>query len=80
MLIRIAAPAEELRCRFALTDATLGVEVAVAAAAAAAPPDPSSSAWRVLTSLTDDATTRLADRTATIALTARREVTQPVPR
>jgi serine/threonine-protein kinase RsbW len=80
MLIGLAAPAEELRCRFALAGERLGVEVAVPATPTAAAPDTSSFAWKVLTSLTDDATAVLAGETATIALTARRAVTRSVPR
>jgi serine/threonine-protein kinase RsbW len=79
MLIKLAAPAEELRCRFALTPERLGVEVAVPTAPAAAP-DTSSFAWSVLTSLTDNATVALADQTATIALSARRATARPAPR
>lgn len=80
MLIKLAAPAGDLRCRFALVDGRLGVEVAVPATAAATAPDTSSFAWKVLTSLTDDATAALAGDTATIALTARRAVSRPAPR
>jgi serine/threonine-protein kinase RsbW len=76
MLIRLAAPAEELRCRFSLTGETLGVEVAVPAGPVAAVPDTGSFAWKVLTALTDDATAALAGRTATIALTAKRTVSR----
>jgi serine/threonine-protein kinase RsbW len=76
MLIRLAAPAEELRCRFSLTGQTLGVEVAVPTAPVAAVPDTGSFAWKVLTALTDDATAALADQTASIALTARRTITR----
>lgn len=79
MLIGLADPAEELRCRFALDGEQLGVEVAVSAAPAAAVPDTSTFAWKVLQALTRDATVALADRTATIALTARRAVSRSVP-
>jgi serine/threonine-protein kinase RsbW len=79
MLIRLAAPSEELRCRFALTGQDLGVEVAVPATPASAVPDTTSFAWKVLTALTDDARATLVDQTATIALTARRTVTRPTP-
>jgi serine/threonine-protein kinase RsbW len=79
MLIRLAAPAEELRCRFALAGQDLGVEVAVPAAPAAAVPDTSSFAWTMLTALTDDARTAVSDGTASIALTARRTITRSAP-
>jgi serine/threonine-protein kinase RsbW len=79
MLIRLAAPAEELRCRFALTGQDLGVEVAVPSAPAAAPPDTSSFAWTMLTALTDDARTVVSEGIASISLTARRTVTRSTP-
>jgi serine/threonine-protein kinase RsbW len=72
MLIRLAAPAAMLRCRFALTGDELRVEVAVPAAPAASPPATSSFAWKVLTSLAAAPSASFADQTATIALTARR--------
>jgi serine/threonine-protein kinase RsbW len=72
MLIRLAAPAATLRCRFALTGDELRVEVAVPAAPAALPPATSSFAWKVLSALAAAPSTSFADQTATIALTARR--------
>lgn len=72
MLIRLAAPAAALRCRFALNGHELGVEVAVPAAPEAVPPATSSFAWKVLTALAVEPATSYADQTVTIALTARR--------
>lgn len=72
MLIRLATPAAALRCRFALTDDELGVEVAVPTAPDATLPAPSSFAWKVLTALAGSPSASVSDATATIALTARR--------
>jgi serine/threonine-protein kinase RsbW len=72
MLIRLAAPAAALRCRFALDGGQLGVEVTVPAAAAAPPPATSSFAWEVLSSLAVSPSASYTDQQATIALTARR--------
>jgi serine/threonine-protein kinase RsbW len=72
MLIRIATPGAALRCRFALTDDELGVEVAVPTAPDATLPAPSSFAWKVLTALAGSPSASVVDATATIALTARR--------
>lgn len=72
MLIRLATPAASLRCRFALTDDELGVEVAVPTTPDATLPAPSSFAWKVLTALAGSPSATVADQTATIALTARR--------
>jgi serine/threonine-protein kinase RsbW len=72
MLIRLATPAAALRCRFALTDDELGVEVAVPTAPDATLPAPSSFAWKVLTALAGSPSASVVDATATIALTARR--------
>jgi serine/threonine-protein kinase RsbW len=72
MLIRLAAPAAPLRCRFALTDEELGVEVAVPTSAEAVLPAPTSYTWRVLTALAGSPSASVVDETATIALTARR--------
>jgi serine/threonine-protein kinase RsbW len=72
MLIRLAAPAAPLRCRFALTDEELGVEVAVPTNPEAALPASSSLTWKVLTALAGSPSASVADQTATIALTARR--------
>lgn len=79
MLIRLAGPAGELRCRFALAGDQLGVEVAVPVTPAAVVPDTSSFAWKMLSSLTTDATTRVTDNSASILLTARRSATRRVP-
>jgi serine/threonine-protein kinase RsbW len=81
MLLRLAAPAEELRCRFSLAQQQLGVEVAVPTSPASdsSVPEASAFAWQVLASLTGDARASLTDRVATIAITARRRVTPPVP-
>lgn len=79
MLIRLAAPAAALRCRFTLTGEQLGVEVAVPAAPAASPPATSSFAWKVLTALASEPSTSFADQTASIALTARRSDGRPGP-
>jgi serine/threonine-protein kinase RsbW len=72
MLIRLAAPAAALRCRFALAGDQLGVEVAVPAAPGVVPPASSSFAWKVLTVLASAPAAAVNGRTATIALTARR--------
>jgi serine/threonine-protein kinase RsbW len=72
MLIRLATPAAALRCRFALTDDELGVEVAVPTTPDATLPAPSSFAWKVLTALAGSPSASVVDETATIALTARR--------
>lgn len=72
MLLRLAAPAAALRCRFALAGGELGVQVAVPAAPAAAPPATSSFAWKVLTALAIAPSATVDDQTATIALVARR--------
>jgi serine/threonine-protein kinase RsbW len=72
MLIRLAAPAAALRCRFALDGDQLGVEVVVPAAPGAVPPASSSFAWKVLTVLASAPAAAVDGRTATIALTARR--------
>lgn len=71
MLIRLAAPAAELRCRFTVTE-TLTVEIAVPAAAGASPPVASSFTWRLLAALTSTASAGVADGTATISIIARR--------
>jgi serine/threonine-protein kinase RsbW len=72
MLIRLATPAAALRCRFALTDDELRVEVAVPTTQDATLPAPSSFAWKVLTALAGSPSASVANQTATIALTARR--------
>jgi serine/threonine-protein kinase RsbW len=72
MLIRLAAPAAPLRCRFALTDEELGVEVAVPTIPEAVLPAPTSYTWKVLTALAGSPSASVAEETATIALTARR--------
>jgi serine/threonine-protein kinase RsbW len=72
MLIRLAAPAAPLRCRFALTDEELGVEVAVPTYPEAVLPAPTSYTWRVLAALAGSPSGTVAEETATIALTARR--------
>jgi serine/threonine-protein kinase RsbW len=72
MLIRVATPAAALRCRFALAGEQLGVEVSVPTNYGAALPAPASFAWKMLTALASAASASVADRTATIALTARR--------
>ncbi|MGH3680491.1 MAG: ATP-binding protein [Natronosporangium sp.] len=72
MLIRLAAPMAMLRCRFALAGDELGVEVAVSAAPEASPPATSTFAWKVLTALATAPSVEFSERTATIALTARR--------
>ena len=72
MLIRLATPGAALRCRFALTDDELGVEVAVPTTQDATLPAPSSFAWKVLTALAGSPSASVANQTATIALTARR--------
>jgi serine/threonine-protein kinase RsbW len=72
MLIRLATPTAELRCRFALAGAELGVEVAVPTASEAALPATSSFTWKVLTALASAASASVIDQTATISLTARR--------
>lgn len=77
MLIRLATPAADLRCRFALAGPELGVEVAVPTAGTAALPVTSSFTWKVLTSLASAASASVADQTATIALTARRSESGP---
>jgi serine/threonine-protein kinase RsbW len=72
MLLRIAAPAAPLQCRFVLTGGELGVEVAVPAAPGAASPDTGSFAWKMLTGLAGAARAEMTDHMATIVLTARR--------
>lgn len=72
MLIRLANPAAELRCRFDVTEAALGVEVAVPTPAQATLPPDSSFTWKVLGALAQDASATVADTQATITLTARR--------
>jgi serine/threonine-protein kinase RsbW len=72
MLIRLAAPAASLRCRFALAGKELGVEVAVPTTSEATPPASSSFAWKVLSTLASSPSASVVDHTATIALTARR--------
>jgi serine/threonine-protein kinase RsbW len=72
MLIRLATPAAALRCRFALTDDELRVEVAVPTTQDATLPAPSSFAWKVLTALAGSPSASVTNQMATIALTARR--------
>lgn len=72
MLLRVAPPAAELQCRFAVQGEELGVEVAVPTSSNAALPTTSSFPWKVLASLADTASVTTDDHTATISLTARR--------
>lgn len=74
MLIGLAAPAAELRCRFTVTGSVpeLGVELAVQAAAGATLPTTSSFGWKVLTSLTRTTEADITDRLAVVRLIARR--------
>ena len=70
MLIRLAAPAAPLRCRFRVAD-TLDVEISVPLPPGAAPPLTSSFGWKVLAALTSSASADVRDGTATISLAAR---------
>lgn len=72
MLIRLAIPASDLSCRFALTGDELAVEVAVPTTATAVLPATSSFTWKVLTSLASAAAASVADQRASITMTARR--------
>ncbi len=72
LLLRVARPAAELECRFAIEGEDLGVEVAVPTRSAATPPTTSSFPWKVLASLASAASVTADDQTMTINLTARR--------
>jgi serine/threonine-protein kinase RsbW len=72
MLLAIATRDAELRCRFAVTDDALTVEVTVTTVRGARLPAESSFAWKVLTALTTAASAEVRDRHATIRLLTRR--------
>lgn len=72
MLIRLATPAADLQCQFALSGDELGVEVAVPTTAAESLPATSSFTWKVLTALASAAAASVDEHSAKIALTARR--------
>ena len=72
MLLAIATRDAELRCRFAVTDDALTVEVTVSTVPGARLPAESSFAWKVLTALTTSAQAETTGRSATIRLLTRR--------
>jgi serine/threonine-protein kinase RsbW len=72
MLLAIATRGAELKCRFAVTDDALTVEVTVSTVRGARLPAESSFAWKVLTALTTSASAEATGRHATIRLLTRR--------
>lgn len=72
MLLAIAPRGTELRCRFAVTDDALTVEVTVPTVPEARLPSESSFAWKVLTALTTSASASTSGSEATIRLLSRR--------
>ena len=72
MLLAIASRHTELDCRFAVTENALTVEVAVSTVPGALLPAESTFAWKVLTQLTTEATSKAAGGRTTIRLLARR--------
>jgi serine/threonine-protein kinase RsbW len=72
MLLAVATPDAELRCRFAVTEDALTVEVTVPTVRGARLPAESSFAWKVLTALTTSASAGVDQGRATITLLTRR--------
>ncbi|MFC7549510.1 ATP-binding protein [Plantactinospora sp. GCM10030261] len=72
MLLAVAGRDAELRCRFAVTENALTVEVTVPTKRGATLPPESSFAWKVLTALTTSARATTTGEAATIALLTRR--------
>ena len=72
MLLATTTEDAELRCRFAVTEDALTVEVSAPMVAGARLPAETSFAWKVLTALTTSASAAAADGRATISLLTRR--------
>src|SRR3954471_25063579 len=72
MLLAIATRHAELRCRFAVTEDALTVEVTVPTVRGARLPAETSFAWKVLTALTTSASAEANGSDATIRLLTRR--------
>jgi serine/threonine-protein kinase RsbW len=72
MLLAVSARQADLRCRFAVTDDALTVEVTVPTVRGARLPAESSFAWKVLTALTTSAGAETTGTSATIRLLTRR--------
>ena len=72
MLVAIATRGAELRCRYAVIENGLTVEVSVPALPGARLPAETSFAWKVLTTLTSHASATLVGGRATIRLLTRR--------
>ncbi len=72
MLLAVSVRQADLRCRFAVTDDALTVEVTVPTVRGARLPAESSFAWKVLTALTTSASADATGSSATIRLLTRR--------
>ncbi len=72
MLLAVSVRQADLRCRFAVTDDALTVEVTVPTVRGARLPAESSFAWKVLTALTTSASAEATGSSATIRLLTRR--------